>query len=41
MAANSDLLIVPANVSDANSMIATAFGVFDKLKSRQNREREV
>lgn len=36
MATNSDLLIVPSNVSDANSMIATAFSVFDRVKSKQS-----
>ena len=35
MATNSDLLIVPSNVGDPSSMIATAFGVLDRVKSRQ------
>jgi regulator of protease activity HflC (stomatin/prohibitin superfamily) len=34
MAANSEMLIVPANVSDPASMIATAMSVFDKMKER-------
>lgn len=37
MATNSDLLIVPANVADPNAMIATAFGVFDRIKTRQEK----
>lgn len=36
MATNSDLLIVPSNVGDPNAMIATAFGVFDRVKARQS-----
>lgn len=35
MASNSDLLIVPSNVADPNSMIATAFSVFDRVKAKQ------
>lgn len=35
MATNSDLLIVPSNVGDPTSMIATAFGVLDRVKARQ------
>jgi regulator of protease activity HflC (stomatin/prohibitin superfamily) len=33
MAANSEILIVPNNVSDPSAMIATAMGVFEKVKS--------
>ncbi|MBK9323066.1 MAG: SPFH/Band 7/PHB domain protein [Bdellovibrionaceae bacterium] len=36
MATNSDLLIVPNNVSDANAMIASAFSVFDRVKHKQS-----
>ena len=36
MATNSDLLIVPANVGDPNSMIASAFSVFDRVRGRQS-----
>ncbi len=32
---NSNLLVVPANMSDATSMIASAFSVFDKMKTRE------
>lgn len=32
MATNSDILIVPSNITDPNSVIATAYSVFDKLK---------
>ncbi len=35
MATNSDLLIVPSNVGDPNAIIASAFSVFDRVKSRQ------
>jgi regulator of protease activity HflC (stomatin/prohibitin superfamily) len=35
MATNSDLLIVPSNVSDPNAIIASAFSVFDRVKNRQ------
>lgn len=35
MASNSDMLIVPSNVNDPTSVIATAFGVFEKLRNRQ------
>lgn len=35
MATNSDLLIVPSNVSDPNTIITTAFSVFEKLKTKQ------
>ncbi|HRO66346.1 MAG TPA: stomatin-like protein [Pseudobdellovibrionaceae bacterium] len=35
MATNSDLLIVPSNVADPNAMIASAFSVFDRVKSKQ------
>jgi regulator of protease activity HflC (stomatin/prohibitin superfamily) len=38
MASNSDMLIVPSNVNDPTSVIATAFGVFDKLRNRQAKE---
>lgn len=34
MAANSEMLIVPSNVSDPTSIIATAMSVFDKMKQR-------
>lgn len=34
MATNSDLLIVPSNVGDPNSLIASAFSVFDRVKLR-------
>lgn len=33
MATNSELLIVPANISDPSAMIATAMSVFEKVKS--------
>ena len=33
MASNSEILIVPANVSDPSAMIATAMSVFEKVKS--------
>ncbi len=36
MATNSDLLIVPSNVTDANAMIASAFSVFDRVKTNQS-----
>lgn len=36
MATNSDLLIVPSNVADPNSIIASAFSVFDRVKTRQS-----
>jgi regulator of protease activity HflC (stomatin/prohibitin superfamily) len=36
MATNSDLLIVPSNVTDANAMIASAFSVFDRVKFKQS-----
>ncbi|MBX3039598.1 MAG: paraslipin [Bdellovibrionaceae bacterium] len=36
MATNSDLLIVPSNVADPNAMIASAFSVFDRVKSKQS-----
>jgi len=36
MAANSEMLIVPANVSDPTSMIATAMTVFEKMKQRSS-----
>ncbi len=36
MATNSDLLIVPNNVTDANAMIASAFSVFDRVKHKQS-----
>lgn len=32
---NSNLMVVPANMSDATSMIASAFSVFDKMKNRE------
>lgn len=35
MATNSDLLIVPSNVGDPSAMIASAFSVLDRVKSRQ------
>ena len=35
MATNSDILIVPSNVADPNSIMATAIGVFEKLKSQR------
>jgi regulator of protease activity HflC (stomatin/prohibitin superfamily) len=34
MATNSELLIVPSNVTDPSGMIATAMGVFDTLRSK-------
>ena len=36
MATNSDLLIVPSNVSDPSAMIASAFSVFDRVKTKQS-----
>ncbi len=36
MATNSNLLIVPSNVSDPAAMVATAFGTFDKMRGRVN-----
>lgn len=36
MATNSDLLIVPSNVTDANAMIASAFSVYDRVKTKQS-----
>lgn len=36
MATNSDLLIVPSNVGDPSAMIASAFSVFDRVKTRQS-----
>lgn len=36
MATNSDLLIVPSNVSDVSGVIATAFSVFDRVKAQQS-----
>jgi regulator of protease activity HflC (stomatin/prohibitin superfamily) len=33
MATNADLLIVPSNVGDPNAIIASAFSVFDRVKS--------
>jgi regulator of protease activity HflC (stomatin/prohibitin superfamily) len=36
MATNSDLLIVPSNVGDPNAMIASAFSVFDRVRTRQS-----
>lgn len=36
MATNSDLLIVPSNVGDPNAMIASAFSVFDRVKTKQS-----
>jgi regulator of protease activity HflC (stomatin/prohibitin superfamily) len=35
MATNSDLLIVPSNVSDPSAMIASAFSVFDRVRDTQ------
>ena len=35
MATNSDLLIVPSNVGDPSAMIASAFSVFDRVKTLQ------
>lgn len=35
MATNSDLLIVPNNVSDPSAVIASAFSVFDRVKTKQ------
>jgi regulator of protease activity HflC (stomatin/prohibitin superfamily) len=34
MATNSDILIVPSNVSDPNAIIASAFSVFDRVKKQ-------
>lgn len=34
MAAHSEMIIVPSNVSDPSSMIATAMGVFETMKQR-------
>lgn len=36
MATNSDLLIVPSNVGDPNAMIASAFSVFDRVRTKQS-----
>ncbi len=36
MATNSDLLIVPSNVGDPSAMIASAFSVFDRVKTKQS-----
>lgn len=36
MATNSDLLIVPSNVGDPSAMIASAFSVFDRVKTQQS-----
>jgi regulator of protease activity HflC (stomatin/prohibitin superfamily) len=38
MATNSDILIVPSNVSDPSAMIASAFSVFDKMRTRGSLE---
>lgn len=35
MATNSDLLIVPSNVGDPSAMIASAFSVYDRVKTTQ------
>lgn len=35
MATNSDLLIVPSNVSDASSVLTAAYSVFDRVKTKQ------
>lgn len=35
MATNSDLLIVPSNVSDASSVLTAAYSVFDRVKAKQ------
>ncbi len=35
VAQNSNLIVVPANLSEPTSMIASAFSVFDKMKSRE------
>jgi regulator of protease activity HflC (stomatin/prohibitin superfamily) len=35
VAQNSNLIVVPANFSEPTSMIASAFSVFDKMKSRE------
>lgn len=35
MATNSNMMIVPANVSEPSSMIASAFSVFENMKNRQ------
>ncbi len=35
VAKNSNLIVVPANLSDPTSMIASAFSVFDKMKARE------
>ncbi len=36
MATNSDLLIVPSNVNDMSGVIASAFGVFDRVRTQQS-----
>lgn len=36
MATNSDLLIVPSNVGDPNAIIASAFSVFDRVRSKNS-----
>lgn len=36
MAVNSQMLIVPSNMADPTSMLATAFGVLEKMKGRQS-----
>lgn len=35
VAKNSNLIVVPANLSDPTSMIASAFSVFEKMKTRE------
>lgn len=35
VAQNSNLIVVPANLSEPTSMIASAFSVFDKMKTRE------
>jgi regulator of protease activity HflC (stomatin/prohibitin superfamily) len=35
VALNSNLIVVPANLSEPTSMIASAFSVFDKMKARE------
>lgn len=37
MATNANMLIVPQNVADASSMVATAFTTFEKLRSHSNK----
>jgi regulator of protease activity HflC (stomatin/prohibitin superfamily) len=32
---NANLMVVPANISEPTSMIASAFGVFEKMKARE------